>query len=273
MIDQLRQKPPDQITLMDILNSIAEMRDGFDLRFRNIEEKIGQIDSIKEEIADIKEELNETKLVVSSLASAEEPFPSSVSVLITNLPAIENEDNDALTQGVEELFADGLEMDDTEFEVLDVQRIPPRSYANVAAEGTAPRDRRPGLVKVRLGAVSQKIACLRNKMKLKSTEPYKHVYIRGCEDHASRLNRLNMETLLVELGKRDIFTFTGSGRMVPKETPEPQLTAGNGQQQRVDQGPSHGINTRNRGRGGTVHGRGSRGGSRGGPRGRGGERR
>ena len=61
--------------------------------------------------------------------------------------------------------------------------------------------------------------------------------------------------------------------MVPKETPEPQLTAGNGQQQRVDQGPSHGINTRNRGRGGTVHGRGSRGGSRGGPRGRGGERR
>ena len=174
ILDDLIHKPDDQVTLKDVLMGIRAMRDDFNVRFEKIEEKIGEIDTVREDLESLKEDFEETKLVVS-LAAAEDAFPLSVSLLITNMPQAEDEDNDTLIQAVDDIFRDGLELQD--IEIHDLHRIPPRSYADVAggADGGAPREARPGLVKVRVGSQTQKITCLRNKRKLNPKTPYKKV--------------------------------------------------------------------------------------------------
>ena len=135
-------------------------------------------------------------------------------------------------------------------------------YATVGEES---QDERPGVVKVKLGSLQQKIECLRNKRKLKTKSVYKKVYVRGCEDHASRVARLNMDTLLRELDLKGSFRFTGSGKMIKKDnTDDLNQNAGRNAQGRGRDGDVTRRVTRlqssdTRGRG-SSHGNGNRGG-------------
>ena len=214
LLTSLANKPDDEVTLKDILRGMLEFPDGLNERLNVIENKLKEIDQVKADVEEIRSDLEETREAVSALGASEDPFPPNLSLVVTGLPVSDDEDEDALLQDVDTLIKDGLELGDVS--IHSVKRIPPRSYANVAANGAEETsdETRPGLVKVRLASLPQKIRCLRNKQKLKQKGDYKGVFIRSAEDHASRLNRLNIDTLLRELGRRDSFRFSGSGRLM-----------------------------------------------------------
>ena len=221
LLNSLLNKPDDEVTLKDILLGIRTLRDDLDERLSKIEQKVKEIDQVKSDVSEIRAELNETKATLAGFEAAEDPFPPNLSVLVTGLPAPENEDDYALLLSINSLFTDGLELSDISIDA--VKRMPPRSYAAAAAgEATeSTDDTKPGAVKVKLASLPQKIKCLRNKQKLKQKDTHKGVFIRSCEDHASRLNRLNMDTLLREMNVRDSFRFTGSGRLLRKDGTDP----------------------------------------------------
>ena len=260
-LDDMLTKPDDEYSLKDIVRCIIGLRDDITNRLSSIEQKIADIPTLKAEVETLKFEMEETKQVVADLNAAGDPFPANLSVLVSNLPAQENEDSDTLLQDVQALFTDGLELPNVSIQA--VHRIPPRSYAAATAgRGDENQDdsTRPGLVKVRVKTLEDKKSCLRNKMKLRQNTDYRGVYLRNCEDHASRLNRLNMETLLDELKLQDEYTLTGSGRLVRKQATDQQggagpenRRAGPTLRQRAP-GPQQGAPTRGRG------GRGRRGG-------------
>ena len=219
-IEELIDTPDDELTIKDILRGIAGMRNDLSSRLDNIEEKLGDFDRLKQDVSDVKQDCQEIRSRVDGIEAAGDAFPANLSLLVLNLPADENEDEDTLTRDVKALLEDGLEV--AEVEVTAVQRIPPRTYAAVANEGVneAVNDggnARTGVVKVRLESLEQKIRCLRNKLNLQGKPDFTGVQVRNCEDHASRLNRLNMDTLLRQLGRRDDFRFTGSGRLLTRE--------------------------------------------------------
>ena len=184
------------------------------------------------------------------------PFPPNTSIIISNFPKPEDESPDSLLDAVDVMINEGLALE--EIDVKAVERTRPRSFSE-AVRGEEGAAERPGVVKVRLGSVQQKVDCLRKKKDLNQKTAYKAVRIRGCEDHASRLNRLNMDTLLTHMGHRDEFMFTGSGRLVKKDSEDPNRrntrsqTAGNhhssGPPPRPPQ-PSRGGRGGQRGRGG-----------------------
>ena len=220
---------------------MVNMRDSINNRLSSIEIRLNEIDTVKSEVNVLRDELEATKKQVAELVATEDTFPANLSVLIQNLPVQEQEDQDSLFQDVENLVKDSLELEGF---VQAVERIPPRSYAQAAATENADNnteDIRPRIVKVKLGSLNQKISCLRNKRKLNSNPSYQGIYIRGCEDHATRLNRTNMETLLRELDMRKSFRFTGSGRIIKKEHADGDQAAANS---------GHG---RGRGRGGGAN--------------------
>ena len=70
---------------------------------------------------------------------------------------------------------------------------------------------------MRLASLTQKKKCLQNKKKLSSKPAFRNIYLRGCEDHASRLNRLNINTLLHEMKIRGKYRLIGSGRLVKRD--------------------------------------------------------
>ena len=154
-----------------------------------------------------------------------------------------------------------------------VERIPPRSFAQATSEGANESvnddgNARTGVVKVRLESLEQKKRCLRNKARLKGNSDFPNVCVRNCEDHASRLNRLNMDTLLRKLGRKDQFYFTGSGRLVEKDQHRTATDRQGGGDEAHENADAQGPATRSSARGGSRgQGRGT--GQRGGSRGRG----
>ena len=258
-LDVLRNKPDSEITLKDILNGMAGVRDSITTRLTALEGRLGELDDLKREVRDLKEDCDDTKVVVENLLAAGDAFPSNTSLIILNMPMQEDEDEDSLLQSVIEVIEDGLELRDI---VIDaVERAPQRTYADAtngeSGEGDG-SEVRPGVVKVRLASLAQKKKCLQNKQKLHSKAYYKDIFIRGGEDHASRLNRLNMNTLLTELKMREKFRFTGSGRLMRRhdlpQDGDPGEAAPDG-----GRGPSLRSQARGRGRGGRG-GQGGRGG-------------
>lgn len=75
---------------------------------------------------------------------------------------------------------------------------------------------KPGIVKVQMSSLDEKIAVLRNKRKLSDQHPYAHTYIKASKTHCERLIELNFKEILKELPRGTEFRFTGSGRLVKK---------------------------------------------------------
>ena len=235
-LDDLATKPDEELTLRDIVNGMRDLKLTLEQRLTSIEMRLNEIDKVKGDIKTLRDDFEVTKAHVGALAAAECPFPPDLSLIVSNLPGEENEDQASLLQTVESLVHEGLEL--TDIEVQAVERTAPRTYAE-ATVGEESQDERPGVVKVKLGSLQQKIECLRNKRKLKTKSVYKKVYVRGCEDHASRVARLNMDTLLRELDLKGSFRFTGSGKMIKKDNTD-------------DLNQNAGRNAQDRGRDGDV---------------------
>lgn len=131
-------------------------------------------------------------------------FDPDVSIVVFGLPFAEGEN---VVLRVEALI-ESLECD-------PVPRI-------VAAQRLAPRDQKPGLIKVELASTDDKIAVLRRKKALKDIATYSTVYINTAKSHTERLLDLNLKTLLEEIPSGKDFFFTSNGRLVRKKRSDTQ---------------------------------------------------
>lgn len=77
---------------------------------------------------------------------------------------------------------------------------------------------KPGLVKISLSTVEEKVKILREKRKLKEVGRYRNVFLRGSKSHTERLIELNARTLLSEIPHGHQYRITSNGRIV-KKTP------------------------------------------------------
>ncbi|KAL7398072.1 hypothetical protein ABVT39_003840 [Epinephelus coioides] len=100
------------------------------------------------------------ELKIAEKATQRKPFDSDVSLMIAGLPQVDNED---LIVKVKNLLWEGLNCD----------MVPDP----VAAERIRMRGRQPGLIKVELRLVQDKVAVLRTKSKLKSSDRFQRVYV------------------------------------------------------------------------------------------------
>ena len=176
---------------------------------------------IKEVAASTKKEMTEyvdqeVKIMVTRMEDIEgkqtkespraSPFDPDLSLIIVGLPLDNEESEEDLKASVIELLRNGLECAPVP-EVVAVERL--RS-----------RGERPGVVKVELRSVQEKVTVLRLKRRLKDNDNYRRVYMSAAKSHAERLVDINFRTLLKAIPEGKQFFLTGNGRLVQKATEE-----------------------------------------------------
>ena len=248
-IDEILAKPEHELTLKDVLMGMKDLKQSFELRLTKLEQEVKEIQTVRQDVDSLRQQLEETTTTVESLMTTEEPFPPATSIILSNLPKPDDEDDESLLDAVNTLIQEGMGLDDIQAQA--VLRTKPRSYAE-AASGEERAEERPGVIKVRLWNVDQKIRCLRKKRNLRQHDEYKSIYVRAAEDHATRLARINMNTLLQGLQMRDRYTFSGSGRLIKKNSDnrDNQITG----DESTDMRPPERRNTRSQAAGSTHQG-------------------
>ncbi|KAL7374830.1 hypothetical protein ABVT39_007749 [Epinephelus coioides] len=141
---------------------------------------------------------------IEKKATQNKRFDPDVSLIIAGLP---QEDNEDLKAKVEDLLLVGLEC------------YPEPEL--VAVEHIRARGRQPGLVKVELRSTQEKVAVLRRKPKLKSSDSFQRVYVSSAKSHVERLMDLNIRALLREIPAGKEFYMTANGRLVKRSPPGP----------------------------------------------------
>lgn len=171
----------------DLENMAAELR-------ANLDMEVGIITSRMERI--------ETKIAEKCITASFEP---NVSIIIVGL---QQEDNEDVMAKVLNLLRNGLGCDPMPTPVA-VERI--------RARGT-----KPGLIKVELSSVEEKVAVLRRKAELKDHECFQKVFVSSAKSHAERLVDLNFRTLLRETSVGKDFYLAANGRLVKRTAGQPR---------------------------------------------------
>lgn len=132
-------------------------------------------------------------------------FDPDVSIIIVGL---QHEDGEDLMAKVLNLLRDGLRCDP----------VP----TPVAVERVRARGPKPGLVRVELPSVGEKVAVLRRKAKLKDHDRFQRVFVSSAKSHAERLVDLNFRTLLRETPIGKDFYLAANGRLVKRTGEQPR---------------------------------------------------
>ena len=120
------------------------------------------------------------------------PFGPERTVVISDLPRTGSGDQNY----IQELFTRvGLQ---DKVKVVNVKRMTQRGP-------------RPGLIKVELSTVEEKVEVLRKKLDINNLEP--DTWMRSSQSHAERLNDLNFKTLLTMIPGGDEWRVTANGRL------------------------------------------------------------
>lgn len=86
------------------------------------------------------------------------------------------------------------------------------------------RHGKPGIVKIQVGSLAEKIDVLRSKKQLKAEstpQKYRKVFFRSSKSHEQRLMEMNLQEVMKNLPiPSNTYRFTGSGRLVKKGTAE-----------------------------------------------------
>lgn len=220
------------VALMNEMKSLSAKMDTLQLnleqqinsKFDSLNERMGKL--IAETQASMKYELEKTAAelranldtevgIISSRMErieakiaakcATPSFDPNVSIIIVGLPQDDNED---LMAKVVNLLRDGLRCDP----------VPtPAAVERVRARGT-----KPGLVKVELPSVEEKVAVLRRKAKLKDNDRFQRVFLSSAKSHSERLVDLNFRTLLRETSILKDYYVTANGRLVKRMERQPR---------------------------------------------------
>ncbi len=83
----------------------------------------------------------------------------------------------------------------------------------VRAKRLTPHGRAPGLVKIELPTLHDKIELLRKKVDLVDSRVYSKVFVRSSKSHTERLVEINTQMILKETGLHTCMYITANGRL------------------------------------------------------------
>ena len=184
--------------MTEIDNKISVMKNEFIVRYKQLETKVLTIEANVKEL----ERTQSTIQAVQDNDSNKDPLNNSERcIVVRGLPFEPDEDLGFKVATL--LSALGEELQAT-INVVSFERLKSRG-------------KYPGLVKIALESANQKVAVLRAKHKL-STAGYRGVYIKGSKPHVERVLENNMKTVLSLIPDGSQFRFTGSGKLIRKDS-------------------------------------------------------
>ena len=151
-------------------------------------------ESYEKKIGDLERNLAEAKL------PDKKPFDIESTVVITGLHYKHGENIKEVCQN---LITNGLHL--PSIEVQSAQRF-------------GMRDGRPGIIKLEVKNLAEKLDILHAKGALKHNKVFERVFIRSSQSHEQRLLQQHTTEVLKLIGKENDFYFNGSGRLVKKST-------------------------------------------------------
>ena len=169
------------------------------------------IGDMKEKQQSVEAEVKTMTAMIESIGDQKkacQEYDPEVTVVATNIPVVANEN---IMDVANHLIENGL-------------KLP--TLAPVRAMRMKSRNRYPGLVKIELPTVNDKVTVLRSKKKLADTREYKTVYLRTSESHSQRLAGYNFRKLLQQIPGGNNFRVAANGRITPKVNPNPHLNQG-----------------------------------------------
>ena len=137
----------------------------------------------------------EHERAIEKLMENEDDYPVDKTLVCTGIAPSPSEN---LITKAQDLVRDDLELENTR--VTRAMRM--RSHND-----------KPGLVKIVLPTVQDKVAALRNKRKL-SENGYRRVFVRSSQSPTDRVMQHNIQTLLAELPNGNQFRVTAHGKLV-----------------------------------------------------------
>ena len=151
-----------------------------------------EVDSLRKKLAKAEGELDRIAALVDI------PFHLDRSIVIYGLPNDEGvSDSETVDNLLETIL--GLEIEPRRIERMKV-RNPDK----------------PGVLKVELYDVDDKVEILRAKRKVDEHKKYANVSIKNCESHVERANRFNCKLRLSKFPDGDSYTITGHGLIKAK---------------------------------------------------------
>ena len=178
---------------------------------RKLNEKFDElrtyVDQEIERVASRVGTLENTTEILRTKAEEASLYDPENTIVADNLAYEENED---LHRKVETMIRRDLALNIPVTRVLRLNPRPARStrYGNVA---------KPGLVKIQVPTVDDKIKILREKKKLNNSPDFSCVYLRSSKSHTDRLMDQNFRTILDLIPTGKDYRLTGNGRLVKKD--------------------------------------------------------
>ena len=197
-VDKLNTKVDDITKRLEKLEDIVTVHD---LDINDLKAKQESVDT----------EITTVKTMIESIEDhrrGNQEYDPEVIVVATNVPIQANEN---ILEAANHLIENGL-------------RIP--ALTAVRAMRLKSKNRFPGLVKIELPTVSDKISVLRNKQNPSDIREYKRVYLRSSKPHSERLADYNFRKLLQHIPDGNNFRMTANGRIINKTNPNPRLNQG-----------------------------------------------
>ena len=215
-----RQKR-DSGTLTDILNHVRDLKQdvaSLKGRIENLEGKVIGIErdrvthqTLDQEMSILIARIEATEAEMQKLQQMTTvEFDPQVTLVAQGLPVTQG--TDLISQAK---FLVNRALNEPGIPVVRATRLPSRNN-------------RPGLVKIEVNSLENKIKLLRKKFSLKDTQDFKNVYLRSSKSHVERLLELNIMKLLDEIPNgKDKYKLTSNGRLVERNRD------GNQQQSRI----------------------------------------
>lgn len=190
-----------QLMLMN--NKIDQMRSDFDKRFDAIEKKCTeQISNFKAEIDADLGGMNAQLINLKQHIEDKEKFDPEKTLVVTGFKVEHGETQLSLHRNIEAMISImGPNVCGT---VVDVKRL-------------TSRNTKPGIVKVELRSLEQKLSVLRGKTSLKRHSKYENVWIRSSMQHGERVGNINFRTLLNIVPGGENYYLASNGRIVSKD--------------------------------------------------------
>ena len=172
-------------------------------KFKSVMDYVdGEIGRVCERIDGIENKLTE----VVSIQSKAAEFDPENTIVAENMP-FEADEN--LMQKVTDMIRRDLAINVPIVNVMRLKEGPPRHtrYGTVL---------KPGLVKIQMKSVDDKVAVLREKKNITNSREFSQVFIHGSKTHGERMMEHNFKTILDLIPGADDYMMTGNGRLVKR---------------------------------------------------------
>lgn len=192
-----------------IKSEIEQLKIHFENKFKEAMDYVDkEVGAVAQRLNSVEEKVN--KIDNFQMKSLE--FDPVNTIIADNVPYDENETIDILKDKVTRMIRRDLAVNVPIVRVLRMKEGPPK----VTRFGML---KKPGLVKVQLNSVEDKVQILRQKQNIKNSPEFSKVFIRSSKPHAERLMEQNLRTILDLLPDGNEYFITGNGRLVKNNWP------------------------------------------------------